>query len=97
MNHIALTADLVQRETLRYTPAGVAVTEAVFHHEGTVIEAGAERHVNVEIDTIAIGSLAQRLQALHLGASVKISGFVAPRSRRSRKLRVHITEFELGA
>lgn len=62
-----------------------------------MIEAGIERHLCIEIDTIAMGGLAQRLQTLNLGASVKISGFVAPRSKRSRKLRVHITDFELGA
>ena len=82
---------------MRYTPAGVAVTQAVFHHEGEVVEAGTVRHIQMDVDTIALGALAQRLQALPLGAKVKFSGFLAPRSRRSQKLRIHITDLELGA
>jgi primosomal replication protein N len=96
LNRIVLTARLVQRQALRYTPAGVAVIEAEFSHEGDVIEAGVERHVRVDVDTVAVGALAQRLEALALGASAKLTGFIAHRSRRSRKLRIHITDFELG-
>ena len=86
----------MQRDALRYTPAGIAVTQAVFCHEGEVIEAGIERHVNVDVDTIAMGALAQRVAAAPLGSSAKLTGFVAARSRRSRKLRIHITNFEPG-
>ena len=96
MNHLTLTARLTQREVLRYTPAGVAVTEAVFQHEGEVAEAGVVRQISVEVDTITLGALAQRVQALALGSAVKLTGFIAPRSRRSRKLRIHITDFESG-
>ena len=96
MNHLTLTARLTQRDVLRYTPAGVAVTEAVFQHEGEVTEAGVVRLINVEVDTITLGALAQRVQALALGSAVKLTGFIAPRSRRSRKLRIHITDFESG-
>ncbi len=82
---------------MRYTPAGVAVTQAVFHHEGEVVEAGALRNVQMDVDTIALGALAQRVQALPLGAQVRFTGFLAPRSRRSQKLRIHMTDFDLGA
>ena len=96
MNHLVLSARLVQRDVLRYTPAGLAVIEAVFRHEGEVIEGGLERHVAVDVDTIAIGALALRVEAVALGASARLNGFVAARSRRSRKLRIHITDFVLG-
>lgn len=86
----------MQRDALRYTPAGIAVVEAVFRHEGDVIEAGVERQVSVEVDTIVVGALARRVEALALGTPAKLTGFVAPRSRRSRKLRIHITDFEPG-
>lgn len=96
MNHIALTATLVEREVLRYTPAGVAAIEAVFRHEGEVIEAGGVRQLKFELDTITLGSLAQRIQALPLGTAIQLTGFIAPRSHRTRKLRIHITDFESG-
>ncbi len=96
MNHVTLTARLIERDTLRYTPAGLPVTEAVFSHEGEVTEAGVIRQLNIEVETITLGALAQRVQALALGTPVKLTGFLAPRSRRSRKLRIHITDFESG-
>ncbi len=96
MNHVTLTARLIERDTLRYTPAGMPVTEAVFSHEGEVTEAGVVRQLNIEVETITLGALAQRVQALALGTPVKLTGFLAPRSRRSRKLRIHITDFESG-
>lgn len=97
MNQLTLTAQLRERDALRFTPSGVAVTEAVFHHEGEVTEAGVVRLISIEVDTITVGALAQRVQALALGSAVKLTGFIAPRSRRSRKLRIHITDIELGA
>ncbi len=96
MNHLALTARLIERDALRYTPAGMPVTEAVFSHEGEVSEAGVVRQLSIEVDTLTLGALAQRVQALELGTRIKLTGFLAPRSRRSRKLRIHITDFELG-
>jgi primosomal replication protein N len=40
LNHFILTAALVARKALRYTPAGVPVIECLLEHSGEVQEAG---------------------------------------------------------
>lgn len=96
MNRLAIRAVLVERAALRYTPAGVAVAEIGFHHEGVVTEAGSERTVNFEFDAIALGPVASALNVEPLGQVLMLNGFIAPRSRRSQRLIVHITEYARG-
>ena len=92
-NRIRLRARLVSRADLRYTPAGVAVLQAGLHHQGAVAEAGIERQLDFDLDALAVGEAAQRLDRQALGSELDIDGFLAPRSRRSRTLILHITEF----
>jgi primosomal replication protein N len=92
-NRVRLRAKLVARGDLRYTPAGVAVLQAGLHHDGTVAEAGIERQLAFELEAIAVGEAAQRIDRQALGSELDLDGFLAPRSRRSRNLILHITEF----
>lgn len=69
------------------------MAEAVFRHEGAVIEAGHERNLSFEFAAVALGPLAMALDREPLGTMLDLEGFVAPRSRRSAKLIVHITEY----
>jgi primosomal replication protein N len=93
-NRVRLRARLVARGDLRYTPGGVAVLQAGLAYDGAVAEAGIERQLAFELEAVAVGDAAQRLQRLALGTGVDIDGFLAPRSQRSRSLRLHITEFK---
>ncbi len=95
MNRVQIRAKLVARADLRYTPAGMAVLKAALHHEAAVAEAGRERQLSFEIEAIALGDAAQRLDRQALGVELELKGFLAPRSKRSRTLIVHITEFAL--
>jgi len=70
------------------------VLQAGLRHQGVVAEAGIERQLEFELEAIAIGDAAQRLERQALGAEVELDGFLAPRSRRSRSLILHITEFK---
>ena len=79
---------------MRYTPAGIAVFEAAFVHASTVSEAGVERKLAFEFSTVALAAAAQALDREALGASLLLTGFIAPRSRRSSRLVMHVTEFE---
>jgi len=92
-NRVRLRAKLVARGDLRYTPAGVAVLQAGLKHDGAVAEAGIERQLSFELDAITIGDAAQRLDRQALGTDLDLTGFLAPRSKRSRNLILHITEF----
>ena len=78
---------------LRYTPAGIPVTELSLRHEGAVTEAGIERQLGFEFPAVAIGPVAVALDREPLGKALEIAGFIAPKSRRSSRLIVHITEY----
>jgi primosomal replication protein N len=93
-NRVRLRARLVSRADLRLSPAGVAVLQAGLHHQAPVAEAGIERKLDFELEAIAVGEAARRLDRQALGTELEIEGFLAPRSRRSRTLILHITEFK---
>lgn len=94
MNHIRIHAKVIGKSALRHTPAGIAVLEMDFMHEGSVIEAGLERKLAFEFSTVSLAVVAQVLDREALNASLLLTGFIAPRSRRSSRLVMHVTEFE---
>jgi len=93
VNQLQITAVPVARSALRYTPAGLAVAEGSFRHEGTTLEAGTERQLDFEFDAVAVGPVALGLEREPLGQPLTLTGFIAPRSKRSRRLVVHVTDY----
>jgi primosomal replication protein N len=93
LNQIRLHAVLTSKGALRYTPAGVPVLEAGLRYTGVVVEAGAERQLEFELEARAVGELAPRFQREDLGIELELTGFLAPRSRRTRKLVFHVTDY----
>ncbi len=93
MNELRISARPVARSALRYTPAGVAVAEASFRFEGALQEAGTERLLDFEFAAVAVGPVALGLEREPLGVPLTLSGFIAPRTRRSSRLVVHITDY----
>ncbi|HVG04197.1 MAG TPA: primosomal replication protein N [Burkholderiaceae bacterium] len=96
MNQLRIRAKLVAKSALRYTPAGVAVLEASFAHEATVTEAAAQRRLAFEFAAIALGAVAQALDREPLGRQAMLDGFIAPRTRRTTRLVVHVTEYKIS-
>ena len=94
MNQLRIRGKAVAKSALRYTPAGIAVLEASFEHEGSVTEATAERKLAFEFSAIALGAVAQALDREPLGKPMILEGFMAPRTRRSTRLVMHITEYK---
>lgn len=94
VNTLELSGVVVEKEELRYTPAGIAVFEGIIHHEAFVYEAGAMRRLQFDCPVIAFADVALRLNAVAVGSKIYIVGFVAPRSVRATRLTVHITEFK---
>ncbi|HEX6735615.1 MAG TPA: primosomal replication protein N [Azonexus sp.] len=94
LNCIELSGQLVERKTLRYTPAGVPVSEGRLQHSSTQTEGGAERLVEVEIAVLALGASAKWLQAAPLGGAVRVTGFLAARSLKSRTPVLHVNSIE---
>ena len=93
MNLIEISGTLTEREMVRYTPAGIQVFEGVFHHRSELTEAGRIRTLEYDFPAISFGVTAERLNALPLGKELTLKGFLAPRSMKSRRLIVHITEY----
>jgi primosomal replication protein N len=93
MNRLVLSAQLVERGALRYTPAGVPALDLGLKHESTVTEDGQPRKVSLEIRALAIGAITQPLSAMALGSEAGFAGFLAAQ-RNGRGLRFHVTALE---
>ena len=94
-NRLVLHAKLKSRDELRRTPAGIPVLSFRVEHESEQIEAGIARRTAFELDCVLVGRDAERMTAAP-GASLKLKGFLAARSRMSRLLVFHVNEFELN-
>lgn len=79
---------------MRYTPAGVPVVEFRVRHESEQMEAGIARRVECEIAVIAVGPTARSLQDALPGVKVRITGFLAAKSRNSRQPTLHVNNIE---
>jgi primosomal replication protein N len=93
VNLVQMSATLIERTALRYTPAGVPVVEVQLQHRSQALEAGMPRELDFPFGAIALGETAQQLAGVQLGGLLELSGFLAPRSRRSARLMVHVTGF----
>ena len=89
-----LSGRLVERNPLRYTPAGVPVSEARLEHAGEVSEAGMPRQLKFEVAIKALGENARWLEGTPLGVPVEVEGFLATKSQNSRQLVLHVTTIE---
>lgn len=96
INEVALQGSLETRESLKYFLSGAAVSRFTLRYEGKQTEAGGERKLKFSADCVALGTLGESLDKVPLGTEIKIKGFLAPSSSRSKKLLVHITEYEKG-
>src|SRR5882757_8392509 len=91
MNEFRLSGALIERAAMRFTPAGVPVLEAQIQHRSEVVEAGAVRALEFVVSAVGLGPVAGDLQREALGAELDLTGFLAPRSRRSKRLVLHVT------
>ena len=67
---------------------------SVLHHRSEVVEAGKVRKLEFDFNAVSYGALARRLNGMEIGAEIQFKGFLAPKSMRTRRLTVHITEFK---
>ena len=94
VNQLTMTGMIAEAKDLRYTPGGIAVWEGMLHHTSNVCEAGALRRLEYDVPAIAFADTALQLVKIPVGSSVRFVGFIAPRSVRTQRLVVHITEFK---
>lgn len=93
-NEVKLNGTVVAREALRFTPAGIPILSLTLQHESTQSESGIPRQVAFEIDAMAVGEVAQRMDALRAGSKIRLAGFLASRSKLSTRVVLHVNQFE---
>ena len=93
VNAVQIAATLVDKKELRYTPAGIPVFEGTFHYSGDVYEAGGMRHLEFDFTAVSFADTAIRLAREPLSGKLQMKGFLSPRTMRSVKLTIHVTEY----
>ena len=79
---------------MRFTPAGVPVVEFKIDHESEQAEAGAKRSIKAEISAVAFEAQARLVAKARPGSEVKLEGFLGAKSKRSKKIVLHVTNIE---
>ena len=93
MNQLQVVAQILERDVLRYTPAGVPIVSATLLHSSQQMEAGVARLVEFEITALAAGEISGRFSQAELGAAHQFTGFLAKKNRNSKSLVFHIIDF----
>ena len=93
MNRLVLTAQLLERGALRYTPAGLPALDLSLKHESQVTQDGQARRVFFEIKARAIGAVTQQVAGLEMGSTHGFAGFLGSQ-RNGRGVVFHVTELD---
>ncbi|NMG77516.1 primosomal replication protein N [Aromatoleum diolicum] len=93
-NELRLDARIAELLPLRRTPAGVPIAACGLAHESKQVEAGAPRDVSVELQAVAVGELASVLASASPGMKIRVTGFLAAKSLRSRTPVLHLSKIE---
>jgi primosomal replication protein N len=93
MNRLVLTAQLVERGALRYTPAGLPALDLSLKHESEVTQDGKPRKVWFDIRARAIGEITRSVEKLELGSLHGFAGFLGSQ-RNGRGVVFHVTELD---
>lgn len=91
-NRLSLVASIIERDAMRYTPAGIPVVTARLQHSSEQMEAETRRMIEFEIPATAIGKIAGTLEKLEPGQIQRFTGFMAKKSQKSKSLVFHITD-----
>ena len=94
MNELKLVANIVEREAMRYTPAGIPIVSAKLFYSAQQTEAGMARVVEFEIAALAAGEISDRLNQAELAIPLQFTGFLARKNRNSKSLVFHVTNIE---
>ena len=93
MNRLVLTACVIERGALRYTPAGLPALDLSLRHESQVTQNGLPRQVSMEIKARAVGDITGTLSRMELGSTHGFSGFLGSQ-RNGRGIVFHVTELD---
>ncbi len=94
VNQVVLTAQLVERASLRYTPAGLPALDVKLAHSGPTEHNGVLRTVSFEIHATAVGDAVTLLDRMVLGATARFGGFLA-KQRNGRGVMLHLRQIDV--
>ena len=89
-----MTAQIVERAALRFTPAGLPALDMSLRHESEVAQLGSPRKVSLEIRARAVGDVTAPLLAAELGVEHGFEGFLGAQ-RNGRGVVFHIQSIAL--
>jgi primosomal replication protein N len=92
MNQFQLAAQVIEREALRYSPAGIPIVSAKLAHGSQQLEAQQLRLIEFEISALAIGEISGRFNQLELGKAYQFTGFLDRKNRNSKSLVFHVID-----
>ena len=92
MNEYSLFGEIIYLESMRFTPAGIPVLSFRIRSKSEQSEAGLKKIVNVDIESVVIGELANH--DLRVGKKFSFFGFFDKRSKKSSHLVFHITQIK---
>ena len=72
----------------------MAAVEFKLGHESEQDEASGKRTIQAEVSAIAFETQAKLLSGCPLGSPVKVQGFLGAKSKRSKRLVLHVTNIE---
>ena len=72
----------------------MAAVEFKLGHESEQDEAGGKRSIEAEIAAIAFETQARLVAAAKLGTNMNVQGFLGAKSKRSKRLVLHVTNIE---
>jgi primosomal replication protein N len=87
---------VLERGSLRYTPAGIPVIEFRMAHVSEQVEVAVPRRVECELACVALGPQALLLKEVAPGTALKASGFLAARSIKQQTPVLHVTHIEFA-
>jgi primosomal replication protein N len=91
VNRYQVTGTLTERQSLRYTPAGVPALDMQVEH---LSEDQGGHDATFNLSVVAFGLVAQTISSTPLGSTLKLDGFLR-HSAKSKKLIVQIESFEI--
>jgi primosomal replication protein N len=90
INQATLSATVLQKSVVRYTPAGVAIMNLHLEHSSQVQQAKSFRTIQFSIEAIALDDIALLVNGLNIGETYTFEGFWAPAHYRTQRITFHI-------
>jgi primosomal replication protein N len=94
-NSVELCGQIAEITPLRYTPAGIAVLNFRLTHASWQMHGGRKRNVECEIQALALDEVAKTAGKLKVGTPVRLTGFLALKSKNNSQLVLHVNNVEL--